>query len=133
MSDNIDVISIVDRYLEHSRIYYFRNGGHEELYLSSADWMKRNLDRRLEIMFPVLAPNLKTRLMSVLTTYFGDNVKARRLRSDGTYQHVPRKEPAIRAQEQLYRQAVEAAKAAGEPPCEFRPLTRPEEPTPKCS
>ena len=52
VSDNIEVRSILDRYLEHSRIYYFRNGGHEEIYLSCADWMRRNLDRRLEILFP---------------------------------------------------------------------------------
>ena len=56
MSDNIEVRSIVDRFLEHARVFYFRNGGHEEVYFSSADWMKRNLSKRLELLFPVTDP-----------------------------------------------------------------------------
>ena len=85
VSENIEVRSIVDRYLEHARVFYFRNGGHEEVYLSSADWMRRNLLKRLEIMFPILDANLKKRLIDVLNTFFADNVKARRLLSDGAY------------------------------------------------
>ena len=85
VSENIEVRSIVDRYLEHARVFYFRNGGHEEVYLSSADWMRRNLLKRLEIMFPILDANLKKRLIDVLNTFFADNVKARRLLPDGTY------------------------------------------------
>ncbi len=68
ISENIEVRSIVDRYLEHARVFYFRNGGHEEVYLSSADWMRRNLLKRLEIMFPILDANLKKRLIDVLNT-----------------------------------------------------------------
>ena len=66
VSENIEVRSIVDRYLEHARVFYFRNGGHEEVYLSSADWMRRNLLKRLEIMFPILDANSKKRLIDVL-------------------------------------------------------------------
>ena len=66
-------------------MFYFRNGGHEEVYLSSADWMRRNLLKRLEIMFPILDANFKKRLIDVLNTFFADNVKARRLLTDGTY------------------------------------------------
>ena len=126
VSDNVDVISIVDRYLEHARIYYFRNGGHEEVWMGSADWMKRNLDKRLEIIIPVLDPNHRKRLIGILHTYFGDNVKARRMQPDGTYVPVPRGEPAVRAQERLHLDAVEASRLASQPLREFRPLTGPE-------
>jgi polyphosphate kinase len=127
VSDNIDVISIVDRYLEHARIFYFRNGGHEEIYMSSADWMVRNLEKRLEIMFPVPQPAQKKRLTNILRTYFADNVKARRLGPDGCYHPVPRSGAAVRAQEQFYREAVEAARTDPRGVTEFRPLTSPEE------
>ncbi len=129
VSENIEVISIVDRYLEHARVFYFRNGGHEEVYLCSADWMTRNLDRRLEILFPVQQKDLLARLVGMLNTYFSDNVKAWRLGPDGRYEHVPRAQaaPDLRAQEQLYRQAVEAARAGAQRPQEFRPLARPQD------
>jgi polyphosphate kinase len=126
VSENIEVVSIVDRFLEHARIFYFRNAGREEVYLGSADWMTRNLDKRLEILFPVLRPELRERLLGVLQTYFADNVKARRLRADGTYEPVPAEGKPVRAQEALYREAVEAAKA-GAAKVRFRPLTRPKE------
>lgn len=77
LSENIKVISIVDRYLEHARIYYFLNGGSEEIYLSSADWMKRNLDRRVEIAFPITDKSVKETLRKILEFQMGDNVKAR--------------------------------------------------------
>lgn len=77
MSENIKVISIVDRYLEHARIYYFLNDGREEIYLSSADWMKRNLDRRIEIAFPITDKIIKETLCKTLEFQMGDNVKAR--------------------------------------------------------
>ncbi len=99
ISENIEVRSIVDRYLEHSRVLYFRNGGHEEVYLSSADWMRRNLLKRLEIMFPIVNDGFRKRLNDVLNTYFADNVKARRLLSDGTYVPVERDGPRVRAGE----------------------------------
>ena len=104
-SENIEVVSIVDRLLEHSRILYFRNGGNEEVYLSSADWMQRNLDRRIELMFPVLQPDLKARLKTALETFLSDNVRAHVLQPDGSYLRV---EPAegsqpLRSQETFYR------------------------------
>ncbi len=126
VSENIEVRSIVDRYLEHARIFYFRNGGHEEVYLSSADWMHRNLDRRLEILFPVVAPPLQRRLIEILRIYFADNVKAWELLPDGTYRRVPRGDPPLRAQEYFYRQAVEAVQAAETAGLRFQPLTPPE-------
>jgi len=126
VSDNIEVVSIIDRYLEHARIFYFRNAGHEEVYLSSADWMGRNLDRRLEILFPIQAPKQRRRLVATLKTYFDDNVKARKLMPDGAYVHVQRPGKRVRAQETLYRQAVEAARANPAALTRFKPMTRPE-------
>jgi len=126
VSENIEVVSIVDRFLEHARIFYFRHAGHEEVYLSSADWMGRNLDRRLEILFPVSDAGIRRRLVRILETFFADNVKARRLQPDGTYVRVERKGKAVRAQEAFYRQAVDAAHAAKETHAGFHPLTRPE-------
>ena len=66
VSDNIDVVSVIDRFLEHSRIYYFLNGGDEDVYLASADWMSRNLDRRVELMFPIDDPEHKARVLTAL-------------------------------------------------------------------
>ena len=126
VSEKIEVRSIVDRFLEHARIFYFRNGGHEEVYLSSADWMRRNLDKRLEIIFPVIAPHLRRRLIEALRTYFADNVKARELRADGSWQPVVRHGVAVRAQEQLYDETVEAVRVAEHAGLRFRPL-RPKE------
>lgn len=125
ISENIEVRSIVDRFLEHARIFYFRNGGHEEVYLSSADWMVRNLDKRLEILTPVLDARLRRRLIEILQIYFADNVKAWQLLPDGTYQRVPRKGQPVRSQEVLYQQAVEAVRAAERAPMRFHPLAKP--------
>jgi polyphosphate kinase len=86
ISDRIRVRSIVGRFLEHSRIFYFANGGQEEVYLSSADWMPRNLYERVEVMFPVKDPLLRARIRhEILNAYLTDNVKARVLRKDGSY------------------------------------------------
>lgn len=85
LSDNIRVTSIVGRYLEHSRIYYFHNGGNPDIYLGSADLMPRNLDRRIETLFPIEDPSLKQDLIDLLNIYLMDNVKARLLRADGSY------------------------------------------------
>ena len=85
ISDNIIVHSIVGNFLEHSRIYYFKNGGNEEYYLSSADWMPRNLERRVEILFPVENAELTARLMHILSAELQDNLKAYILQPDGTY------------------------------------------------
>ncbi|MHC4353519.1 MAG: polyphosphate kinase 1, partial [Planctomycetota bacterium] len=123
LSHNIEVRSIVDRYLEHSRVFYFRNGGHEEVFISSADWMRRNLDRRLELLTPVRNRNLRQRLVNILETFFVDNVKARTLKPDGTYDKVPAGDRANRAQELLHRRAVEIARAEAAGRVRFRPLT----------
>jgi polyphosphate kinase len=125
VSQTIEVRSIVDRFLEHARIFYFRNGGHEELFMSSADWMRRNLDNRLEIIFPVIDPDVRRRLVGILETYFADNVKARRLLPDGTYEPVSRAGKPLRAQEKFYRDAVEVARTAEQADARFRPLKSP--------
>jgi len=124
VSENIEVRSIIDRFLEHARLFYFRNGGHEEVYLGSADWMGRNLDRRVELLLPVLEAPLRRRLIGMLETYFADNVKSRWLQSDGAYVRRPARGPRLRAQEELYRQAAEAARAE-RPVQRFRPMTKP--------
>jgi polyphosphate kinase len=90
LSQTIHVRSIVGPFLEHSRIFYFANGGDEEVYIGSADWMARNLDRRVEVVTPVLDPQLKKYLKdTVLDAYLRDNVKARVMNSDGTYEMPP--------------------------------------------
>ena len=91
ISDNITVHSIVGNFLEHSRIYYFRNGGNEEYYLSSADWMPRNLERRVEILFPVEASDLRERLRHILDAELKDNIKAYILQSDGSYSKIDKR------------------------------------------
>ena len=126
VSELIEVRSIVDRYLEHARIYYFRNGGHEEVYLSSADLMRRNLSKRLEILFPIADANLRRRCITILETFFADNVKARLLGADGAYQPAERDGPKVRAQEKFYREVLAAARSAATAEMQFKPLERPE-------
>jgi polyphosphate kinase len=114
LSDHIEVISLVDRFLEHSRIYYFRNGGDEEVYLSSADFMGRNLDRRLEFLFPVREEASRKRAVGILQTVFADNQRAWRLRPDGSYERIksaPGEEP-LRAQIAFMQDARAAGEAA---------------------
>ncbi|MZP31088.1 RNA degradosome polyphosphate kinase [Heliobacterium undosum] len=101
VSENIRVTSIVGRFLEHHRAYYFQNGGSEEIYLSSADWMDRNLDRRVELLFPVKAPASAQRVKAILEMMLKDNVKARRLLPDGTYVRVAQEEREV-LQSQVY-------------------------------
>ena len=88
VSDNIEVRSIIGRFLEHSRIFYFKNSGDEEIYLSSADWMTRNLHKRVELMYPVFDVSIKEKLKDILNIYWRDNKKSWKLMSDGSYQHV---------------------------------------------
>ncbi len=88
VSENIRVRSIVGRFLEHSRIYYFNHQGEEKLYLSSADWMTRNMERRIEIMFPICSAKVKKQILAALTLFLNDNVKARGLSSDGKYHYI---------------------------------------------
>ncbi|MBN1942387.1 MAG: polyphosphate kinase 1 [Phycisphaerae bacterium] len=124
VSENVEVVSVIDRYLEHARIFHFRNGGHEEVYLSSADWMTRNLDRRLETLFPITSPVLHKRLVGILRLFFRDNVKASRLLPDGTWRPVAGKGKPFRAQETLYREAMDVAQAARHNRLMFRPLKK---------
>jgi polyphosphate kinase len=109
VSENIRVISIVGRFLEHSRVFVFRNGGNEEVYLSSGDWMPRNLSRRVETMFPIEDPALKRRINEMLDLKLRDNVKARELAADGSYRRVkPRKGQArVNSQLQFLQKALE--------------------------
>jgi polyphosphate kinase len=103
LSGNIRVTSIVDRYLEHARIFYFENGGSPEYLLASADWMPRNLDRRVEIAFPVLDPALQTQVGRILEVQLADTVKARRILGDGTSVRVQAGgRPMVRSQDRLY-------------------------------
>ena len=113
-SERIEVVSIVDRFLEHARIYYFHNAGEEELYLASADWMTRNLDKRIELLFPVENPDHRRTVLTVLRSMFRDNVKAWTLQADGTYR---RRTPAsgeepFRVQQWLQEEARRAVAAA---------------------
>lgn len=105
ISDNVRVVSIIDRYLEHSRIFYFENGGDPEWYLSSADWMPRNLERRVELLFPVLDKQNQKLLDYFFSVYFADNVKAFEMQPDGSWHRktLPQGQPPIRAQEALHR------------------------------
>jgi polyphosphate kinase len=114
LSANIEVVSIVDRYLEHSRIYYFLNGGDEEVYLASADWMTRNLDKRVELMFPVEDAEHKARVIYTLRSMFRDTVKSRWLGPDGVYHRRPLAdgEPPFRVQEHLQEEARRRATLA---------------------
>jgi polyphosphate kinase len=112
VSDNIRITSIVDRFLEHSRIFYFGNGGDPQVYIGSADWMDRNLSRRVEVIWPIEQPDLKQRLIDeVLAISLADNVKARVLLPDGSYRRVERKpdEPAVRSQERFLDLAATVA------------------------
>ena len=101
LSDNITVRSIVGRYLEHSRIYYFHNDSKEDIYISSADWMYRNLDKRVETMTIIEDPVIKKELKEMLELYLKDNVKARTLLSDGSYTKVEAEGKNINAQEDM--------------------------------
>jgi polyphosphate kinase len=117
LSDNISVVAIVDRFLEHSRVYYFENGGEPLVYLSSADWMIRNLDRRVEVAAPVHDPELKKRVVEeVLDTAFADNVKARRVLSNGQLERIKRAADATpyRSQQVLLEMAMKQPESVGD-------------------
>jgi len=98
LSELITVRSIVDRYLEHSRIYYFENGGNPEVYISSADWMTRNLTRRLELMCPIYQQDTRDSIVQILMLSLSDNVKARRLVQNGKYEPITNDLPPCRSQ-----------------------------------
>jgi polyphosphate kinase len=129
-SDTIEVVSIVDRFLEHARIYYFRNGGDEEVYMASADWMARNLDRRVELMFPVEAEAAKAKVLAALDALFQDNVKGRRLSADGSWKRRKpgRGEEPYRAQIETHREIQRAVgRAKARLGVSLEPITAPQD------
>ncbi len=125
VSKNIEVCSIVDRYLEHARIFYFANGGREEVYLSSADWMRRNLDARLEILFPIKSPELCARLVAMLKVYFADNVSSYALQPDGSYKRKKKLAKKVRAQEVLHQEIKSYIQSAKNSQTKFHPMVKP--------
>jgi polyphosphate kinase len=103
VSENISVISIVGRFLEHARIYYFRNGNEDEVLIGSSDLMFRNLNERVEVLLSVPDPEVRCSILEyMLKIHLRDNVKARRLLQDGTYQRVRRKEAEALINSQLW-------------------------------
>lgn len=115
-TENITVTSIVGRFLEHSRIYVFGRGDEEKMYISSADLMTRNTERRVEIACPIDDPAVRTRLHDILYAMQHDTVKARVLQPDGTYCKKPAVQDPICAQDLLMQQAIEnARKQAAQP------------------
>src|SRR6516162_2347620 len=112
ISETIRVVSIVDRFLEHSRVFFFHNNNDPQVYIGSADWMDRNLSRRVEVVFPVEAPELKQRLIQeVLAISMADNCKARELLPDGSYRRVQPEpgQPVVRSQDRFLEVAVQNA------------------------
>ncbi|MDO4559078.1 MAG: polyphosphate kinase 1, partial [Planctomycetia bacterium] len=134
VSERIEVRSIVDRYLEHARIFCFSGGGHEDLYLASADWMGRNLERRFEMLFPITDPLVRRRIFHFLTVYFMDTVKSKVLQPDGTWRSATEaaKLPdrfvesdlpdPLRAQKLFHTEVVAAARQLRSTGPRFRPL-----------
>ncbi|MDR1563812.1 MAG: RNA degradosome polyphosphate kinase [Oscillospiraceae bacterium] len=108
LSENIEVRSIVGRFLEHSRVYHFYNEGRDKLFLSSADWMTRNMDRRVELLFPVLQEDIRQRILADMDLYWSDNVKSKILQKDGQYRPISPFGKQINAQEQLLISADKA-------------------------
>ncbi len=130
VSENITVRSIVGNFLEHSRVYYFENGGTPEYYLSSADWMPRNLERRVEILFPILEKNLQEKVRHILDCQLKDTLKAQILQPDGTYDKIDKRGKVLFGSQSFF--AEEAAKLVKEAKKQvtdkrvFIPETKPE-------
>lgn len=115
ISETIHVRSIVGNFLEHARIFYFRNGGNEEFYMGSADWMPRNLDKRVEIMFPVEDPVLREKVRHILQVQLDDNVKAHILQPSGIYEKIDKRgKVLVNAQETFCEEAIATAKTQTE-------------------
>ncbi len=121
ISENIRVRSLVGRYLEHSRIFYFANGGDEKIYCGSADWMPRNLFERCEVVFPIRDVQIRNRIRNeILAAYLADDVKTRLLAGDGSYHRPRRREPVFSAQDFLM-QVAEGKTSADAIPAEVAP------------
>jgi len=108
LSENITVRSIIGNFLEHARMFYFENGGYDEIYLGSADWMPRNLDKRVEILFPIEDQNLKKEVLHILEVQLSDNEKSHILQSDGSYEKIDRRgrKEVINAQQIFCAEAI---------------------------
>lgn len=107
ISDNITVVSIVGRFLEHSRIFYFYNDGEELIYLSSADWMNRNLDRRVELLFPIENIEIKEKIKDTLKIYLKDTLRAKKLNNDGSYSSIDKRgKKPLDSQETFYQRSL---------------------------
>ena len=129
ISENIHVRSIVGNFLEHSRIFYFKNGGSDEIYMGSADWMPRNLDRRVEIVFPVEDEAIKEEILHVLDLEFRDNVKAHILQPDEAYEKPDKRgKVLVNSQMEFCREATEHAKAVKKEKKEKKRVFVPAEP-----
>ena len=115
LSENIRVVSVVDRFLEHSRIFYFYHGGDEKMFISSADWMGRNLDRRVELLIPIEDRDCKNRLLTILNCYFNDSESATELTSSGSYEPIESKKKHARSQQWLFEEAGQLLKASKNP------------------
>ena len=110
ISENITVRSLVGTFLEHARIFWFYDDGHEEFYMASADWMPRNLDKRVEILFPVEDPQIQEEVRHILMTQLADTMKARELKKDNTYERIDRRgKTLLCAQDTFCEEAVKAA------------------------
>jgi polyphosphate kinase len=114
VSDAIEVRALIDRFLEHGRVFHLANGGNDEVYVSSADWMPRNFHRRVEVMLAIDDPGLRQRLVEVMQLQIADNVKSWRLLSDGTYERIQPKPgaPAVRCQAKFIEMTRDRVKAA---------------------
>jgi polyphosphate kinase len=117
VSENIRVLALIDRFLEHGRVFHFVNGGKDDVYMSSADWMPRNFHRRVEAMLPIEDPALRTRMLEILQIQLADNVKDWALKPDGKYERAQPKPgaPILRAQArfiEMTRDRVKSAEAA---------------------
>jgi polyphosphate kinase len=99
LSDNIEVKSIVGRFLEHSRIFIFNSNGSPRIFLSSADWMTRNFDRRIELLFEITKPEIKTHLQFILENYLKETFKSRILHKDKTYSRLKKEHGSFNAQD----------------------------------
>jgi polyphosphate kinase len=132
ISENISVYSIVGRYLEHARVFYFNAGGADEVYLASADWMPRNLDRRIELMFPILEKELRKVIIDILILQLSDTAKRHELGSDGTYVKITKsgkKGKPLNSQDDQFKQLevyVANLKSSRRSPLQFQPATAPQ-------
>ena len=105
-TENIDIVNVVGRYLEHSRVYIFGSGKKERMYISSADLMTRNTEKRVELAFPVIDPKVRSRIKNTLLLNYMDNVKGRRLDSEGCYRRKDAKGESVNSQQRLMEEQI---------------------------